>query len=270
MVRCVPMRVVGLCTASLLFVMSTQGFAAPPRDPLGRARQLYNEARWDEAIAAAEEAARLPHVADGAALVLARAHMERFRAGGDAADLSAARKALQLINVSALPTRARLDFLIGLGESLYLDDQFGPAAELFADVLARADEIGPGAHDRVLDWWASAVDHEAQRRPRPERPAVYRRLIDRLERELERQPASGPAAYWVAAAARAAGDLERAWDASIAAWVRAPLALDRAQALRADIDRLVQQAIIPERVRQTPAREPELRAAWDEIKSKWK
>lgn len=243
--------------------------AAPPRDPVGRARQLYNEGKWDEAIAAATEARRLPQAADAAALVLARAYMERYRAAANPEDLDAGRTALQAVRVGALAPRARLDYLVGLGESLYLDDQFGAAAEIFESVLGREDEMGPAAHGRVVDWWASAMDRHAQQRPRVERAAVYRRLIDRLERALERQPGSAPAAYWLAAALRADGDLDRAWDAAVAAWVRAPLALDRAPALRADVDRLVQQAIIPERARQSE-REPELRAAWDDVKKKWK
>ena len=58
---------------------------------------------------------------------------------------------------------------------------------------------------------------------------------------------STPASYWLAAAARGAGDLDRAWQAAIAGWVRASLAQDRGAALRADLDRLVTQAIVPER-----------------------
>jgi hypothetical protein len=266
------MRIVAVWVGALLLAGVARAGTAPPRDPVGRARQLYNEGRWDEAIEAANDASQLPPFADAAAVVLARAHMERFRAQADPADLTAGREALKSVRVAALPPRARLDFLIGLGESLYLDDQFGPAAELFEDVLSRADEIGPTAHDRVLDWWASAADRQAQQRVRTDRPAAYRRVVERLERELERKPGSAPAAYWVAASLRAAGDLDRAWDAAIAAWVRAPLTLDRAQSLRADIDRLVQQAIIPERVRQAgnAARELEFRTAWEEIKTKWK
>jgi hypothetical protein len=49
---------------------------------------------------------------------------------------------------------------------------------------------------------------------------------------------------------------------------------DRGQALRADLDQLVLQAIIPERVRVMAASDREkaeasLRAAWDAIKRDW-
>jgi hypothetical protein len=56
------------------------------------------------------------------------------------------------------------------------------------------------------------------------------------------------AAYWLAAAARGRGDIERAWQAALAGWMRAPQTADRGAALRADLDRLVIQAIIPERI----------------------
>jgi hypothetical protein len=264
-----------LCGTAVLagvFLAAGVAQAATQRDPVGRARALYNEGRWDEAIAAATEARQVPRAADAAALVLARAHMERYRVASDPADLEAGRAALRDVQVAALDSRARLDFVLGLGESLYLDDHFGAAAEIFEMVLDRVEELGPGPHDRVLDWWASACDRQAQLRPRGDRPAVYRHVMERLQHELERRPGSAPAAFWLAASARAAGDLDRAWDAAIAAWVRAPLALDRAEALRADLDRLMQQAIIPERVRSqpSPTREAELKAAWEDVKSKWK
>jgi hypothetical protein len=260
-----------------VLLWAAPGAAAPPKDPVGYARQLYNEGRWDEAIAAASDARRNPRFVDAATLVLARAHLERFRANADPADLEAGRLHLRAVKVDALSARDRLDLLVGLGESLYLEDQFGPAAELFESVLGRTAEVDPRAHDRLLEWYASAADRQAQLLPRSERPAAYRRLTQRLERELERQPSSAPAAYWLAAAARASGDLDRAWDAAVSAWVRAPLALDKALTLRTDVDRLVQQAIIPERVRlMGPAvRDSEqatasMRMTWEEIKEKWK
>ena len=78
-----------------------------------------------------------------------------------------------------------------------------------------------------------------------------------MEAELRRDSASGPANYWLAAAARAVGDLDRAWSAASAGWIRASLAPDRGVALRADLDRLVTQAIIPDRAARLPQRERE-------------
>ena len=67
----------------------------------------------------------------------------------------------------------------------------------------------------------------------------------------------------------------RAWDAAVAGWVRARLVGERAPALRADLDRLVLQGIIPDRVRhmaqdQRAAAESQLKAEWELVKEKWK
>src|SRR5262245_23021019 len=48
-------------------------------DPLARARLLYNQKQFTEAINAAELARHIPTRADAADLVAARAYLERFR-----------------------------------------------------------------------------------------------------------------------------------------------------------------------------------------------
>ena len=133
------------------------------------------------------------------------------------------------------------------------------------------------ARDRVmlLDWWASALDRDAQTRPPERRGAEFERIIARMETEIRDDPGSGPANYWLAVAARGAGDLDRAWAAAVAGWVRAQLSPETMVALRADLDRLVTQAIIPERARTRPARDQQeatvsLRSEWDLVKSQWK
>jgi hypothetical protein len=96
-----------------------------------------------------------------------------------------------------------------------------------------------------------------------------------MEDELRQEAGNPVANYWLAVAARGEGDPERAWDAAVAAWVRSQFAPpDTAATLREDIDRLVVQAIIPERIRQRPPREQvdaidRLRAEWEEIKAEW-
>ena len=92
--------------------------------------------------------------------------------------------------------------------------------------------------------------------------------------ELAPTPASSPASYWLAAAARGTGDLDRAWQAAIAGWVRASLARDRGAALRADLDRLVTEAIIPERAARLQTRDHRQAAGgmqneWDAFKAGW-
>ena len=74
---------------------------------------------------------------------------------------------------------------------------------------------------------------------------------------------------------RGAGELDRAWDAAVAGWVRARLAGERSAALRADLDRLVLQGIIPDRVErmtqeQRAAAESQLKAEWELVKESWK
>ena len=95
-----------------------------------------------------------------------------------------------------------------------------------------------------------------------------------MEAEIARDPGSTPAGYWLAAAARGAGDLDRAWSAAMAGWVRASLARDRGAALRADLDRLVVQALAPERASRVPARDRDQAIAgmlseWEAFKANW-
>ena len=57
--------------------------------------------------------------------------------------------------------------------------------------------------------------------------------------------------------------------------MRAPIAGASALALRADIDRLVREGIIPDRGKEAPegereGRETALRAEWELVKQKWK
>ena len=86
---------------------------------------------------------------------------------------------------------------IGQAEVLYLDDRFGAAAELFEATLDRSMVLGPVAHERVLDWWATALDRHAQSRPVEERPAIYARILERMSAELRRTAAwRRPATGW--------------------------------------------------------------------------
>ncbi len=77
------------------------------------------------------------------------------------------------------------------------------------------------------------------------------------------------ASYWLAAAARAQGDLQAAWDAAEAGWVRASLTADRGAALRADLDRLMLVAIVPEQARALSQPEDTLRLDWENFKERW-
>ena len=225
--------------------------AAPP-NPLVRARELYNQQQYDAAITAAREAQARPDLAQPAAVVLGRAHLERYRSVSDPADLAAARESLVAVDTARLTARDRLELLIGLGELLYFEGHFGAAAELFGAALGSAAATDGASRESVLDWWALALDHEAQASGDTERRQLYARMLDRVEPAAAGEQPSAAALYWVTAAAAGMDDFGRAWHAAIAAWVRAPLAPGPRARLRADLERLVQQVIIPGRAVMLP------------------
>jgi hypothetical protein len=266
------MRPALLILLAFLCGPSIASAAEPPA--LAKARTLYNDGNYEGAIDAAAVARRQPPWEDAAALVIARSHIERYRLRADPADLSAAREALSAVRAAALSPRDHVDLLVGLGQALYLGEIFGAAAELFDVALGRGMLEG---RDRVmlLDWWATALDREAQSRPVDGRGRVFERISARMQSELLHDPGSAVANYWLAVAARGAGDVERAWDAAIAGWVQSRLSPATAEQLRTDLDRLVVQALIPERARSRPAGErPDAAAAfqaeWDLVKQQWK
>jgi hypothetical protein len=269
---CVMLR---RCACAVVFVLLVSGAAhAAEPAPLARARALYNAGDYDAAIAAAVEARKIPAAAEPGLLVMARSHLERYRQRADPADLIAAREALQGVRLQALSPRDRVDLIVGYGQSLFLSEAFGAAAELFDTALAQSSPLPSRSRALLLDWWASALDREAQKRPVDRRAPVFEKIETRMEEELHRDPASAPASYWLVVSARGTGDLDRAWDAAIAGWVRASLSPESASTLRADIDRFVTQALIADRARQRPREGGDaaaaLRGEWELIKSQWK
>jgi len=258
----------------LVLVFATPASSAEP-PALVKARGAYNSGDYDGAIAAAALARRLPQAGDAAALVMARSLLEKYRQNAVPTDLSEARDILVAIRPAELAPRDQVDLLIGLGQSLYLADNFGAAAELFDVALSRSALLEERDRLMLLDWWATTLDRDAQGRSVERRPRVFERISQRMEEELRRDPGSAPANYWLAVAARGVGDLDGAWADVVAAWVRATLSPQTADALRADLDRLVTQALIPERVRTRPARDQTdaanaLRVEWETLKSQWK
>jgi hypothetical protein len=268
-----------LALALLLATAAPQAPAA--HDALARARTAYNEHRFDEAVAAADEARKAPELADAAAVVLARARLERYHASDadhrDASDLDLARDILKGVDVARLLPRDYVDYLVGLGESLFFEQppRYGAAAEMFEAAIGRAETAASDVREPLFEWWAQARDREAQFEPEADRKPLYERILRRAEVELARDDRSVVAIYWVAAAARGAGDPERAWGAAIAGWIRAGTLGPRGVALRADLDRLVIDVILPARARQlAPAGDAQsaltlLKAQWDELKKKW-
>ena len=258
-------------TAALLLAISA--VAARP-DQLATARRLYNQGQYDQALAAAHAAESDPASASSARLVIGRIRLERYRRTADGADLSDARTALRSLDARALDPRERTELQVGLAEILYLDDQFGAAAEMLEPVLDSTSALGADAHDRALDWWATSLERQAQTFAPADRAPTYRRIAGMMEGELHRDPSSSVGNYWIVAAARGAGDLDRAMAAASAAWLRAALMRDRGAALRTDIDRLVTLAVIPERAQHLSTRDKrqavaDMMTRWEAFKSAW-
>ena len=263
----------GIRAAVLLFAASSVA-AAPKPDPLAAARRFYNERRYDQAVEAAKQAANTPATAASARLIMGRARLERYRQAQVAGELDGARADFHAADPHALDPRERIELQVGLGELLYLEDRFGAAAELLDPVVESSATLAPDAHERALDWWATALDRQSQSLPSAERAPGYARITARMEQELRRDPASAPASYWLAASARASGDLDRAWAAASAGWIRATLGRDKGVALRGDLDKLVLQGILPDRAAKTPARDrrqalASMTAEWEAFKKIW-
>ena len=243
--------------------------AAQRRDPLSEARLLYNQRQFEAALNAAERARLTPALADRADLIAARAYLERYRESATPDDLTQARERLRGLDPQRFDPLERTEFIVGLGEALYFDGSFGAAADVFETVLDNGASLPVDSRERVLDWWGIAVDRDAWLRPEPWRDRAYQRIWTRMREELATRPGSSTAAYWLAAAARSQGDLQAAWDAVEAGWARASLAIDRGAALRADLDRLMLVAIIPERARALAQPADNLRLDWEKFKERW-
>jgi hypothetical protein len=259
----------GAVLSAVLAVAVAPGLFAQGRDPLAHARLLYNERDFEAAIVAAEEARQDVARADSADLVAARAYLERYRATSAPVDLANGRERLRRLNPDHFSGRERIEYIIGLGEALYLDNSPGAAASLFASVLQDPSDAATEAREHVLDWWASALDRQARPHSELDRRVIYERVRDRMRTELATNPGSAAAAYWLAAAAAGQGDWQAAWDAVQAGWVRAPLTHDQGTGLRADLDRLMLRAVVPERAKVLAQPAHVLLDEWDAFKQAW-
>ncbi len=250
--------------------------AAPlaAQDSLNDARRLYNAGKYEAAERSARAAASQPRTANSARVVLGRALLELYRESASEVHFAQAREELRSVNADQLETSERVELMLGLAQGLFLEDRFAAAADVIEPMIPASTALGPVAHDRALDWWASALDRHAQTRSAAERVPIYARIIGRMESELLRDTGSAPANYWVAAAARSNGDVEGAWNAAMASWVRSILGKDRGVALRGDLDRLMIQGIIPDRAARIGGRESNMVVAglvgeWEAFKASW-
>jgi hypothetical protein len=257
------------------FALLVLGGTGAWADTLGDARRHYNLGEYEAAERLAREAVSDIARADAARVVLGRVQLERFRQSSDIKDFNLARESLRMVDTASLNVAERVELTIGFAEALYLEGRFGAAAQLFESIRARSSLLGPAAHERVLDWWATSIDRQAQLRPPDERKAHYTQIIERMTVEAADNPASTAAGYWLAAAARANGDLETAWHAVLAGWFRAVLGDAPQAGLRADLDKLMTTAIIPERAAKlgpgvdVKAAEAAMIEEWTAFKNTW-
>jgi hypothetical protein len=248
--------------------------AAQGQDPNLEARRLYNAGQYEEAERVARTALEEPSSANSARVVFGRILLERYRQSAAPEHLAEGRASLRSVDPRMLDPRERIELTLGFAEALFLEDRFAAAAELFDPAVDASARLALPGHDRVLDWWATALDRYAQTRPLPERNAIYGRISRRMSEELARNIGSAPAGYWLVASARGSGDLDGAWSSAMANWVRAALAPDRGAALRGDLDRLMVQAIIPDRAARMASRDTTavitgLLAEWESFKAGW-
>jgi hypothetical protein len=261
--------------SAALVLISVLSASAEQRADLARARTAYNQRQFDVAIEAAGAAQKVQATADAAAVVLARAHLERYRERANPDDLSAARVALGTVRVVNLEPRDNVDYLMALGEALFFEDDYGAAATLFEGGIDVAVAQGPQTGEAMLEWWGSAIERHADALDRDARRPAFQRLRERMAKELSRDPGSAAAAYFLVVAIRGTDQPVEAWEAAIAGWVRARMAGARSAALRADLDKLMLEGIIPDRVRAVAAdkraqTESELRGEWAVVKERWK
>jgi hypothetical protein len=265
-----------------LFLVATAAFAqVPAADPLADARRLYNERRYEEAAKVAADARTRPELAPAASVVHARSLLERYRETTERAAIDQAREALTAVDLARLGRRDAVEYVIGLGLTLYLDDQFSlgdrfsAAAAQFELALTYADVLDEQSRDALFEWWAMSLDNQAQQGPESGRQDVYARILAGAEREIAISDKSVSAAFWLAAAARGVEDLPRALGAATAAWIRAGSMGTAGVNLRNDLNTLVVDVILPERARQlAPNIDPRpalsfLSAQWEEQKKKW-
>ena len=265
----------GAALSAALVIVLFGSPAEAQRAELAKARAAYNQQQFEEAIAAALTAQKVGATADAATVVLSRSYLERYRQLANPTDLAAARAQLGTVRVDHLDSRDQVDLIMALGEALFFEDDFGAAAAMFESGIESAQAQGAVTGEAMLDWWGSAIERQAEALERDQREAVFARMRDRMTKELARNPGSAGAAYWSVVGARGAGDPLGAWNAAIAAWVRARLAGSRSAQLRADLDKLVLEGIIPDRVRAfAPERrgqaESDLRTEWAVLKERWK
>jgi hypothetical protein len=241
------------------------GWPAAAQNDLKRARTLYNAGQFEEAIEAATSLRGRPDLAPSATLIIARSRLERFRRLGDPQQLETARQELRSVNPHSLAPQEAIEWQIGLGTALFLEEQAGPASEIFKAVIpsARA-RFTPPEFEKLLEWWGSTLSRLAESLSGDARKQAYERFRSDVSLELERNPLSAAATYWMVVSSRGAGDLDGAWNAAVAGWIRAGTHQDGRQ-IRSELEVFVMQTLIPERAQLRTGQRLDAKATLTEI-----
>jgi hypothetical protein len=268
-----------LLTLALALIWLGMPLPAAAQGDLERARLFYNSGNFDAAIEFATNARSRPATTSSAALIIARARLERFRQSANPEDLDRARAELTALTPQNLSPPEIVEWQIGVGQALYFENELGPAAEWFGTLIPSVRLQMPAADaDKLLEWWAGTTSRLAESLSGEARADKYRELLAMMELELQRDPWSRAATYWISVASRGVGDLDRAWNTAIAGWVRAR-GLVRPAELRADFEQFVTQTVIPERAQMrtgqrldtkpTMAEVASMTEAWRRMTGRW-
>ena len=254
----------GAAIAVLLLVCPAMAAA---QSDLERARSLYNAGMFDESIAAAAVAKKKTAAAPSATLIAARARLELFRqkqrspgpggrARGSCFTESARSCAAGNHRVADWRSPPRCFSKISRD----------PPLRCSRPCLPTARGLPTGEFDKLLEWWASTLSRVAESLSGVARKDAYAAMLSAVRAELERDPLSRPATYWLVVAARGTGDFDGAWNAAVAGWIRAG-AQPEGQQLRSDLDRFVTQTLIPERAQSRTGQRLDAKATMSEIEA---
>ena len=160
-----------------------------------------------------------------------------------------------------LDARERVELTLGFAETLFLEDRFLAAAEMFAPLLDSSSTLGAGGPRARARLVGDGPRPPRRRRGRRRSAAAsIGGSPTGCRRELARDPGSGPADYWPspprAAPATSTGPGTPPWPPGSAP----TLGADRGVTLRGDLDRLVIHGVIPERARVSHRRDPASRS----------
>ena len=164
----------------------------PTRSPKPAASTTSGQ--YDNAARLARDAIKVPTIAEGRRGWCSAASISSGIAGRPTPTIwcrRAKRCAPSTPRGSTAGRRAELT--IGLGEALFLDDRFGPAAELFERALDSSSALGARRRTTGCSTGGRpAVDRLALTGPRDAREPSTPAIVTRMEKELAADPASAP------------------------------------------------------------------------------